>query len=618
MSKKIIGLLLALCMIIGLLPVVALADGGDLATPYVLKFGYSSFELKKYDTPIYFKNGEISTQDTAQNPFVAYQPTTSGASASNWTAKLEWKTGEAGPTLTLNGLKVDDFNNDTGLWKYRGEGFDLADHAQTTGMTTHSSAPLTIVLTGEDSLIETKFGIAFNNDLTIKSEGEAKLDINAMSAGVNGAKGCNVTINANLEVDVATCYSSTMMVLGVTEADITINGGRVNLTGTTSLVGMKTTTSGNIYINGGTVYAKGGYRGAIVPSEEYHLYANGGTLTLIGSYSAIYKGSAKGVVTIPDGADVEIKTGTKADGSNASVKETIASAIYVKITYLSTPAPTTTPTTEPTTEATTAPTEAPTVAPTVAPTEAPTVAPTEAPTVAPTTTPTTEPTTAPAKTAIRLLSWIDMEAEEGGKIAYLKNSEYQGYDANGNATYKGWTLVKGSESDWNAKFEWPLGGTPTLTLKNVKMDMVGDDGVGLYKASVDSETGETVYKSQGSISAIICKSGTANRIDLKIVLEGDNWVDVNNGIVRGNVTDTQYFMNVTITGAGKLSGTGRGIGISITKDYTLTIDGPTIELLTTTSGGGTPIPLRTENGDLIIRNATIICGNEKNVANAQC
>ena len=31
--------------------------------------------------------------------------------------------------------------------------------------------------------------------------------------------------------------------------------------------------------------------------------------------------------------------------------------------------------------------------------------------------------------SIRILSWIDITAEEGGKIGYLKNKEYKGYSA---------------------------------------------------------------------------------------------------------------------------------------------------------------------------------------------
>ena len=218
----------------------------------------------------------------------------------------------------------------------------------------------------------------------------------------------------------------------------------------------------------------------------------------------------------------------------------------------------------------------------------------------------------PAKFALRLLSWTDMEAEEGGKIAYLKNEEYQGYDADGKETYKGWKQVKGSEDDWNAKLEWPLGGVPTLTLKDSKMVMLGEDNSMLYVKKTDSETGEVTYSSQNSISAVISKSGYKS--DLKIVLEGENIVRTNNGIVRGATADSNYFMNITITGNGKWIGRGGGIGISAKTGYTLTIDGPTLELETTTTGGGTPIPIRTEKADLIIKNANIKCGNDKNVA----
>ena len=230
----------------------------------------------------------------------------------------------------------------------------------------------------------------------------------------------------------------------------------------------------------------------------------------------------------------------------------------------------------------------------------------------------------PKKVSIRILSWIDITAEEGGAIGYLKNKEYQGltpiYEdetiVRVEEKYKGWTQVKGSEDDWNIKLEWPKGGVPTLTLKDAKLDMMGDDGVTFCDLKTDKDTGETWYQSKGSISAILPKSGVDNRIDLNLIVEGDNLIDVNNGIVRGSVTQTQYFKNINITGknGGKISGTGRGIGISARAEFPMVLDGVTLDLKPTTSGGGTPVPIRTEKADLTIKNSNITCANEKNVA----
>ena len=224
--------------------------------------------------------------------------------------------------------------------------------------------------------------------------------------------------------------------------------------------------------------------------------------------------------------------------------------------------------------------------------------------------------TTPNKVTFRILSWITISAEEGGPAAYLKNSEYQGYDAEGKEIGTGWTQVKATESDWNVKLEYPKDGSPILTIKDAKMVMVTDDGAMLYKKNVDSTTGDVTYKSQNSVSAIMTNSGAANCVDLNLVVEGENIIKVNNGIVRGNVGSSQHFKNITITGkdGGKISGFGGGIGISARESYTLTLDSVTLDLKTTNVGGGQPVPLRTEKGNMVIKNSTVKCGNNNNVA----
>ena len=54
MLSLLLALLLALCMIVGLLPIAAVAAGEALPAQYTLRFGSSAYTLTKYDTPIYF------------------------------------------------------------------------------------------------------------------------------------------------------------------------------------------------------------------------------------------------------------------------------------------------------------------------------------------------------------------------------------------------------------------------------------------------------------------------------------------------------------------------------------------------------------------------------------
>jgi len=619
MNKKLIGLLLALCLVIGLLPAMAIADSGDLATPYVLKFGYASYELKKYDTPVYIKNSAVDTYDTDQNAFTAYVP--AAGTASNWSAKLEWKSGEAGPTLTLNGFKYDEFNNEKGLWRYRGEGYPSTEEAQTTAITTHASAPLTIVITGEDSLIETKFGIPFNNALTIKSEGAAKLDMNLMSGGINGASGCGLTIDANLDVDVASYYSSTMMVVGTTAADITINGGNINLTGTTSLVALRTATSGNININGGNVYAKGGHRGATTANADDHININGGSAAIAGGYSAVYKAGAKATVTIPDGADVEIMTGTKTDGSNATVKETIGSACYIKVTHKTvTPPPV--ETTAPATE-TTAPVQ--TSAPAV---ESSAPVQSSAPAVE-SSAPATETTapTAPAELTTQVsvrVAYTNYKITKYDTPVYSKNVSKDAKDTEGNA-FTAWeqTSAGADESNYNMKFVWHTGDeAPTLYLRGFKYvgrnaatgKLIGkvvegeytSTAVEAYPLTMPTGVGMNIIIT-GEDSLIEGQFGLTFKGDTTITSEGNAKLVMNNGAAC--ITSADVVGKLTINANLDLRKSGyynTAFGAAVIQTYKsdLIINGGTIVATTTADKSVAGIAARA-GGNLIINGGDV-------------
>ena len=180
MSKRIFGLLLVVCLVVGLLPVVASAAGPADAS---LKFGFTTLKLTDYDTPVYTKNYEkAEAKDTAGNTFVAYAQTTTGANEENYNAKYEWKTGEEAPTLTLRNFKLDEYNNDTGKLIGKVEDGEYTTTAvQTYSITTSKNVPTKIVLEGEN-LIEAKFGITYYNNLTIESKDDGKLKLLGVSS----------------------------------------------------------------------------------------------------------------------------------------------------------------------------------------------------------------------------------------------------------------------------------------------------------------------------------------------------------------------------------------------------------------------------------------------------
>ena len=121
MRKRVFTLLLALCLTLCLLPFSALADG-VLAS---VKLGSYECKLTAYDTPVYTVNNAKEVYDTEGNLFTAYTQTATGANEENWNAKFEWKTGEAGPTLTLKGFCKGAANVYT--WKSNNKNVQVAD-----------------------------------------------------------------------------------------------------------------------------------------------------------------------------------------------------------------------------------------------------------------------------------------------------------------------------------------------------------------------------------------------------------------------------------------------------------------------------------------------------------
>ena len=288
MSKKIFGLLMVLCLIVGLLPVVASADANPADA--TVKIGTTTLTLTGFDAPLYTKNYEKETQDTAGNKFTKWGQTKEGATEENYNAKFEWKTGDAAPTLTLRGFKLDEWNNETGLMEGKwNEEKQTYSGLQTYAITTGSKTPMNIVITGEDSLIEAKFGITYYADTTIKSEGNAKLTMFNVSSCIapNKTTG-NLTIDANLNLSVGGLYNTqfTSAVIHTYGGDLTINGGnivcKIRQEEAKGVVAIAARNGGNLTINGGTIDAMSivgaGATNGCITSTAGKLTINGGNL----------------------------------------------------------------------------------------------------------------------------------------------------------------------------------------------------------------------------------------------------------------------------------------------------------------------------------------------------
>ena len=241
---------------------------------------------------------------------------------------------------------------------------------------------------------------------------------------------------------------------------------------------------------------------------------------------------------------------------------------------------------------------------------------------------------------ILILATEEMSVTEGGEPAYLKNKEFDAANkADGSTTFKAWTQEKGTADAWNVKFEWPKGGIPTVTLKDAKFDYY-DNATETYAylkqadGSYISTANRTTSDLEGGgetennliVSAIMPVLGC--NIDLKVVLQGENFVETGSGFIFGDVAvkenqaeaakgtlTNQYFKNLTVTSVdnGKVVANGGGIGIMAKTGYNLTFENAFVEIETSVRGSNAT-PIHATQGELTINGGHIKATNPQNVA----
>ena len=136
MSKKLIGILLVVCMIVGLLPVIAMAD--EPKTAKVLIMNEIELTVTEGGPAAYTKNKEYTALGSTDglvpaegNPtFTAYGQEL--GTADNWNICFEWPQGGI-PTVTLKDAKMDNYDNEKAL-------FEIIPNADGTYTPTKSKA----------------------------------------------------------------------------------------------------------------------------------------------------------------------------------------------------------------------------------------------------------------------------------------------------------------------------------------------------------------------------------------------------------------------------------------------------------------------------------------------
>lgn len=239
MKKAILCLLLGLCMAASLF----ITAKADTPTASVTLAG-KTLTVNAYDSPAYTANTNADRLDTKGNKFTAVIQEITG-DGNNWNAKLVWNSGDSVPTLYLKNFIVDEYNEQTSLWK----------DTTTTAIVIPAGQPTKIVITGGTSQFKTRFGITYKSSLEIKSETGAKLSIWNLSGAIVGEPNSALTLDANLDLFVKAYYDANSHILQTNAADLTINGGNIKIhtDDEKSILGMLTQGSGNIIINGGNL-----------------------------------------------------------------------------------------------------------------------------------------------------------------------------------------------------------------------------------------------------------------------------------------------------------------------------------------------------------------------------
>ena len=328
MKKTLFSILLILCLVVGLLPVTALAD----STANILLMGSVELSVTEGGAPVYTRNKAFDAANTPDgtSTFQAWTQEICDGTGS-WNVKFEWPASGI-PTITLKDAKFDYYDNDAQAYAYLDKGGDLVSTANrvTSDLESDGSsafnllvsaimpAPgycfdLDIVLKG-NNLVETGSGFVLGDpglkangdeqaaelyagthfeNLTFTGEGENNTTVNCDGIGIFTYPGYDVVFNsANLAIS-TTATGTNAIPIHVTSGNLTIDGGKIQVT-KSDRAGIWTQGSGDIIINDGTVSVTGSVGKAPtngVLQSAGMLIINGGTVNAnpknaVGIYAA--------------------------------------------------------------------------------------------------------------------------------------------------------------------------------------------------------------------------------------------------------------------------------------------------------------------------------------------
>lgn len=293
MTKRIISLLLAICMIASLAIVASAADGADSGKKICLRLRATP----KTDAT----TGEITQEigaflDVIEGGKIVYAlttpegyTTTKGADQGNYHIKIEFPAGGT-PTIYLKGAKiVNDANGGYGLTAFAGN---------RGGVSTDIPYNLNVVVEADSSILANSIGLQFaQGDLIISSVNNAKLSIESQVGSPISVstteKECNVTVkNANLELKSASKYN----IYNPGKGNVVIENSTVSMTNDGLFNGQGVTYGEGIHTNKGGVTISGSTITANTYGTAVHSVGSvaitGSTLNVTTSDRALYSDDA--------------------------------------------------------------------------------------------------------------------------------------------------------------------------------------------------------------------------------------------------------------------------------------------------------------------------------------
>ena len=306
MRRRILSLLLTLCLIVGLLPAVALPHAhaeGEAKKEMVRVMGYTDMEAWTDGRSTYAVNVPVDcsytvTKEDGSTETVTFQgtqwklvATATKTEPEEWNLKFSWEEGGT-PTLTLKGAILDYYDEDAGKYSthFSADAYKYAIASKEAG----DVLDLKIVI-AENSYIATPLHVvgecAAYADIIIESVGDAKLTSRSV-AGIASKKNL-ILNNANLDLEVPK-YGKTYRPLYAPSGGITFNGGNYRLYSTT--VGGSSNSQGAV---GSLIYAGAG-----------DIVINDGTFDLhTGYYSTSAMGAIHNASSAASGYTIKINGG---------------------------------------------------------------------------------------------------------------------------------------------------------------------------------------------------------------------------------------------------------------------------------------------------------------------